>query len=295
MSRPRRASPPELASCPPNRQPDKETSPLGLTIAGVAVSIDGLDAMLHPRAHDLFRPFAERSDRYCAPPARIRVELADDASRWVVHQDGHEVMSTADPERLLGYLDWLAVSLALEASTQYAVFHCAALVRDSGAVLLVADSGAGKTTLTTGLMQRGWEPLGDDIALVDRETLAISAFPRCFHVDAASKALLADAAPLDWPAGMSGHARPTRWATGSYHVRTIAVVERCATCPSMRWPILQAQAAAALVSSAIRNQLPRSDVVRIAAQVAAGAKTCIRLRNGHLDGALNLIEGAARQ
>jgi hypothetical protein len=203
-------------------------------------------------------------------------------------------MSSADPDRLLTYLDWLVVARALEATTRHAVFHCAALIRDGEGVLLVAESGAGKTTLTLGLMERGWEPLGDDIALVDRQTLTIAAFPRCFHVDDASKSLLADPALLDWPAHLRSYARPEHWATGAYPIRTIAVVERCATCPSSRMPILQAQGAAALITSAVRNQLPKSEVVRIAARVAAAARTCIRLRNGHFNGALNLIESAMR-
>lgn len=269
-------------------------STLDMTIAGVRVRIGGLDEAPRVRVHDLLLPFV--SDYALGTPqVRIRVAPHQQVRGWRVTCSGHEVMSTPDADHLLTYLDWFAVAQALEASTRVAVFHGAALVRDGAAVLLLAASGAGKTTLTLGLMERGWEPLADDIVLVDRETLAISPFPRCFHVDDTTQALLADPARLEWPAQLTGYARPRCWAEGACPAQTIVVIERCTTCPSMRWPILQAQAAGALITASIRNALPKSEVVDIAARLAANATTCIRLRNGQLDGALNLIESAAAQ
>jgi len=266
---------------------------LDLTIAGTPVRIDGLDGALSARLHDLLRPFTADSE-HAVPTEHIRIVPHAEAPGWSVELGGQEVMSTSDPDRLLTYLDWLAVAQALEATSDVAVFHAAALVRDGVVVLLPAKSGAGKTTLTLGLMQRGWEPLTDDIVIVDRATLQVSAFPRCFHVDDATKALLIDPSLIEWPAQLAGYARPSRWAEGAYRPHTIVVVERCVTCPSSRSPILQAEAAGALVASAIRNRLPKTEVVRIAAGLVAGARSFVRLRNGHLDGALNLIEGAAR-
>ncbi len=280
-----------LAVASPDSTPDGGR--LDLTIAGTPVRIDGLDDALLARLHDLLRPFATRS-AHAVPAEHICIVPRAEAPGWSVALSGQEVMSTADADRLLTYLDWLAVAQALEATVQCAVFHCAALVRDGTAVLLLAKSGAGKTTLTLGLMQRGWEPLTDDIVLVDRATLSVSAFPRSFHLDDATKALLTDPSLIEWPAHLAGYARPSRWAEGAYRPHTIVVVERCVTCPSSRSPILQAEAAGALVASAIRNPLPKSEVVRIAAELVAGARSFVRLRNGHLDGALNLVEGAAR-
>lgn len=266
---------------------------LGLLIAGMPLRVDGVDDELRPGLHDLLRPFIA-GGRSPAPVATVRVAQRAEPPGWVLTHDGHELFTSADPERVLAFLDWWVTAQALEATSTVAVFHAAALTRGEATVLLLAQSGAGKTTLTLGLMQRGWEPLTDDIVLVDRESLGISPFPRCFHVDEATSALLDTPSLVEQTGGAPGYARPARWAAGGVRPTCIAVAERCATCPSSRWPILQAEAAAGLITAALRNQVPRAEVVRIAARLAAEARSCVRLRNGHLDGALNLIEGAAQ-
>ncbi len=223
---------------------------LDLMIAGSAVRVDGLDSALLARARDVLRPFAADAP-HASPAARIRVVPRTGASGWSVTHGGEEVMSTSNPDGLLTYLDWYCIAQGLEVSSRAAIFHAAALVRDCVVVLLVAGSGAGKTTLTLGLMQRGWEPLADDIALVNCETLAIAAFPRCFHVDDATKSLLTDPSSLEWPAELGGHARPRHWATGGLRPHTIVIVERrscrlrrparsppppfATNCPGARW------------------------------------------------------------
>jgi hypothetical protein len=267
-----------------------EERPLYLAIAGAPVSIVGLDDSLRGRLCDLLSPFVAPHLPDSAG-VQVRVLPQPDTSSWNVTCDGHLVMTTTDPERLLTYLDWLTVAQALEATADVAIFHAAALVRDGVVVLLLAKSGAGKTTLTLGLMQRGWEPLTDDIAIVDRQTLGIAPFPRCFHLDGATEALTNAHAQLERAGRVSGYARPVRWAAGGLRPNLIVVVKRCETCPSSRAAILQAEAAGALVSAAIRNRLPKNEAVGVAARLVAGARA-YRLRNGHLDGALNLIERA---
>lgn len=46
-------------------------------------------------------------------------------------------------------------------------FHAAALARDGRSILIMADKGAGKSTLSWALQQRGWQLLADDLARVD--------------------------------------------------------------------------------------------------------------------------------
>ncbi|HYJ84329.1 MAG TPA: hypothetical protein VEW26_15965 [Allosphingosinicella sp.] len=47
-------------------------------------------------------------------------------------------------------------------------FHAAALALDGRAILVMADKGAGKSTLSWALQERGWQLLADDLARVDR-------------------------------------------------------------------------------------------------------------------------------
>ena len=56
-------------------------------------------------------------------------------------------------------------------------FHSAALVRNGRAILIMADKGAGKSTLSWALQSQGWQLLADDLARVDSVEGRWSVFP----------------------------------------------------------------------------------------------------------------------
>jgi len=56
-------------------------------------------------------------------------------------------------------------------------FHAAALARNGRAILIMADKGAGKSTLSWALQSQGWQLLADDLARVDSVDGRWSAFP----------------------------------------------------------------------------------------------------------------------
>ena len=56
-------------------------------------------------------------------------------------------------------------------------FHAAALAKDGRAILVMADKGAGKSTLSWALQDGGWQLLADDLARVDRVDGVWSVFP----------------------------------------------------------------------------------------------------------------------
>ncbi|HYW14863.1 MAG TPA: hypothetical protein VE891_01735 [Allosphingosinicella sp.] len=56
-------------------------------------------------------------------------------------------------------------------------FHAAALARNGRSILIMADKGAGKSTLSWALQSRGWQLLADDLARVDSVEGRWSAFP----------------------------------------------------------------------------------------------------------------------
>jgi hypothetical protein len=273
---------------------------LDLEICGISLRIRGVPAELDARLADLVRPFvaSEGSRRSTARDIDLYVAPGRYEGEWVVSQDGRVLREFLRARQLLAYLEWLAISRAIAATSRQVAFHAAALARGDAVVLLVGESGAGKTTLTLGLMRRGWEPFADDIALVDRETLAILAFPRCFHVEGPTTQLiddgLRDVGLFERPGQLAGYARPRQWASGERRVTCVVVASRCPTGPSSRSAVTQAQVAGILAAATIDNQVGRSERIRMAVGVVAAARACIGLRNGHLDGALDLIEGAVR-
>jgi hypothetical protein len=79
--------------------------------------------------------------------------------------------------------EWWLFAEAVAAHADGCQLHGGAVANHHGAILLLAPSGHGKTTLTLALMARGFTPFTDDIILLDPHTLEVQPFPRCFHVD----------------------------------------------------------------------------------------------------------------
>jgi hypothetical protein len=260
-----------------------------LRICDELVAIAGLPSPLRERFRALMRPFEAEFD---PTDAVHQLQVRQQGSDLAIVRDGVVVAAYGDANLLLTQLEWHTVTAALESTEAHVPVHGAALVRGSAAVLLLAESGAGKTTLTLGLMRRGWQPLADDIVLIDPQTLAIQAFPRCFHVDDRTRELVVDEAMIEWPGSVPEYVRPRHWAEGQHALHTILVVERCPTCPSRLRGLTLAEAAAAIGANAIRGRLARSQVAQVAVRMATGANSGGRLGNGHLEDALDLIERA---
>jgi hypothetical protein len=267
--------------------------PLCLWIADVPAIVTGLSPELWHRLHDLVRPFVVNRFDVGLETEAVRIQVNDFAddrggTRWIVHLQGEQICSHTRTDELIQYLEWLTISRAIAATDSYTVFHAAALTREAMTVMLAGPSGAGKSTLVLNLIQRGWLPLTDDIALVDTRTNAIHAFPRCFHVASEPAGYAVNRASFEWPAGLKGYARPMRWALSEHPATAIFLVERDTTGSSTCIPILQAYGAGALLSQAMRTRLSPSQTARAAAR-AAGSAQCYQLTNGDLEGALDLI------
>jgi hypothetical protein len=263
---------------------------LTFRICDVPLAVTGLPPELSERCGALLGPFAA-SITPDEIPLLLQVERRGDGD-WAIMRDERVVGAFGDPYLLLTQLEWHAVTAALETTTTLAPIHGAALARGSSVALLLADSGAGKTTLTLGLMRRGWLPLADDIVLVDVKTLAVRAFPRCFHVDESARALALDEALVEWPGDIRGYARPLQWAAGDRPPNCVLLVERCETCPSRLGSLTLAQAAAAIGNNGIHSGLSKSELASVAVRIAVELRCGGQLNNGRLDDALDLIEQA---
>lgn len=150
--------------------------------------VDEIDAQLVP--------FAE-----CQGCDRIYTyKLVDrgDASEmpFAVLRDGEVVSESSTASELLAAL-WWSVNQAVGKVYGKLVLHAGA-VADPGtgaAVLLVAPMEAGKSTLTTGLVRRGFSYLTDEAAIVDPETLAVVPYPKPLTLDRGSWEVFPDLRP----------------------------------------------------------------------------------------------------
>src|SRR5258708_39748976 len=265
---------------------------LGLRIAHIAVTVEGLSDELRQGLADLLRPFVvDVPDATAA--VRLEVRRPPRHSGWVIAQNGEVRRSVQDVEKLLTYLEWCAAATALEATAAHAVFHMAALTRGGATVLLVADSGAGKTTLTTSLIQRGWQPFGDDITLVNPATQAVQTFPRCFHVDAFTESSIVMPALFERSRSLAGYIRPLSWAESGSRPTCIMQLTRDAQAAATAYPLTQAEAAGALLAASLGRGISKPEVVRIAVGLAATARGCWQVNNSGLSETTTVLEQLA--
>jgi hypothetical protein len=265
---------------------------LDLRIAGSLVSIQGLPAALRPHVEFLLQPFAVEAHQ-AKPAVRLRIKRNGPAN-WAIFVGESEVSAGCGAIAcVLPTLERQAITKAVEASAEVAVFRAATLTRGESTVMLVAPAGAGKTTLTLGLMARGWLPLSDDLTVIDPTTLRARPFPRCFHVYPTTAQLLPTQPELEWSRSLTRYARPLCWADEERQPGTIVIVDRDFEQPSTRSPVMQAEAAGALLMNGVLNQLSGSRRAEVAVRLAAQARQCCQITNGAITDTLNLIEAAA--
>jgi len=163
--------------------------------------------------------------------------------------------------------------------------HAAIIQVEDSIAILAGRSQAGKTTLSLALARRGLRVAGDDVALVEPETLNVLPIPRCFHVDDRGAALLeAGGPPLPtaWrrfrfivpndfggPVGSSGHPRWLIFMRGprAGHPMIAAVS--------------QAEMTARLLSECGQGPLSDSETIAVICRLASGA-SCFALTPGPL-------------
>lgn len=104
-------------------------------------------------------------------PADFRVIAADGEQRSLVSRDQVRLRSGSTPAATMSSLVWGINRWVLdEASHDHLLLHAGGVVRDDGvAVLLPAPSESGKSTLTTGLLDRGLAYLSDEAVALESD------------------------------------------------------------------------------------------------------------------------------
>jgi hypothetical protein len=118
------------------------------------------------------------------------------ASRWgLVMRDEVVVGLCADTAAALAWLQWAVNRQVLEAAaSSRLLLHAGAVERDGRVVVIPAAMEAGKTTLTVGLLDRGWAYLSDEAAAL-APSMQVDGYAKPLSVDPGSWALLRHHAP----------------------------------------------------------------------------------------------------
>jgi hypothetical protein len=124
-------------------------------------------------------PNGFHSETYDITPTRYRITIKDVASYFV--QEGKSIIISADPNADQDSIRLFCLSNAFAAALHHRKtipIHCAALIDKGQLVLVLGDSGAGKSTTMASLVQKGLKPFSDDVCVPfqDPETGRISLF-----------------------------------------------------------------------------------------------------------------------
>ncbi len=117
-----------------------------------------------------------------AAPGRFLLDVLD-VARYLV-EGGHRICIEPTPEagktRIVQFLRMTPLA-ALLYQRGSLVFHTSAVANANGAILLAGDSGVGKSTLLAALLQRGWQYLADELAVIKLDgrerPIVLSTFP----------------------------------------------------------------------------------------------------------------------
>jgi len=223
--------------------------------------------------------------------------LTCDYGLWTVSRPGTRFATDGELTNGLLALEWQLVTDALAARSDLFHLHAAALATpDNGAgVLIVGDSGSGKTTLVLALMQRGFLPYSDDVALLDPSTLRLRPFPRAFHVREGTYALLDDGpgAPT-WDEATMPHGffLPPQYATASAPVRLVLFPTLRPGQPLELVPLGPGESAPLLLTQTLTLTESPTLALGTAARLT-GAADCYRLFTGDLTATADRVAALA--
>jgi hypothetical protein len=101
---------------------------------------------------------------------------------WIVKRESMPIGRTDKLWQAFRYLEWqLDIFLADTVSDQY-LAHGGAVAINDAAMLLLGQSGSGKSSLTLGLVQQGATYYSDDIVVIDPAARLLHPFPKAFSL-----------------------------------------------------------------------------------------------------------------
>lgn len=126
-------------------------------------------------AEDWFNPFEHLLDE--KKPAGGIFEIIEAGNGWMISCNGTPCCDRLAPAQVMPWLQMLLFDQLCAERDQRLLLHAAVLVRNDRTLLLPAEAGSGKSTLTLALAAHGWQVYSDELAPVDPLTLRADPFP----------------------------------------------------------------------------------------------------------------------
>jgi hypothetical protein len=101
---------------------------------------------------------------------------------YEIFVNGKKKYRTNSKSELFSHLEWIVTCNTLSHLQEFFQIHAGAVVKGRKLILLPANHGSGKTTLTLSLTRNNYRCLSDDIVLIDPKSLMVIPFPRSFLI-----------------------------------------------------------------------------------------------------------------
>jgi len=263
-----------------------------------AVEIDVPDATMRDAVARVLGHFTPDDGSVAEERVQYTLTRSND-QRWMVSRLGSGFGTDTEMTSGLLALEWHLVTDALAKQTAFFHLHGAALATPDGrsSLLVVGESGSGKTTLMLALMQRGFLPYSDDVALIEPESLLLHPFPRAFHLREGTRSLLGERsdAPLgDFERLPPGFLLPPRYASTPAPVRFVVFPMLRLGHPPQFVPLAPAESATMLLSQTLTLTGTPALALRTAARLTEIAR-CGRLFMGDLAATADLVVALAAE
>jgi HprK-related kinase A len=121
-------------------------------------------------------PAAEFSDFHVEVTAPLLRRWLRPKVRFLM--DGDEPFLPLPIDQVLPVFEWGLNWCISTYADQYIILHAAVIAKGRRAVIMPGVPGAGKSTLTAGLVHRGWRLLSDELALISPATGLVSGLAR---------------------------------------------------------------------------------------------------------------------
>lgn len=147
------------------------------------------------------RPFESEAAHKSCDAALIDISVRCDGDRWSVSTNGEPALTFATRRATIRHVIATINSKPLEYLDDVVVFHAAAAEFDSGVAMFPGVSNAGKSTLITQLIHRGYKYVSDEAVAVSAVNHHVVPFPKSISIDVGSQELLGPLTgvpQLDW-------------------------------------------------------------------------------------------------
>ncbi|MDX1621289.1 MAG: hypothetical protein R3320_09880, partial [Nitriliruptorales bacterium] len=220
----------------------------------------------------------------------------------ILYRNDERISFHAEAAYVVEHLLWDLNRRALEVHDDLLLLHAGAVVHDGVGLLLPAEPGAGKSTLTAGLVRDGAGYLSEEIAVVDSTRPVLRSHQSPLVIKGESRDLLADLRPSE-VATLAPHYIPDRWHVAGSAIRRGALARqarpRLIITPNYvidgrteLTPVSRATMVGILASQTLRPRDRHGRTLERLRDLAA-ATSCYRLTYGDLEDACRIVAHVA--